>query len=236
VTIPSGYYQKFNGNLKYEILNWNENEPLPWYIPSWVHRGDVYTNISATLIFTLSDFGPNDADSLSVDPIPYFDVNITNINGEVNFTAANLSNSEIAINLILGYMKFQPGLFVRNNMWDELAAWAYNQSSVERSWEPGVYDNATVIVDNNTLNKVTYKFNQTTGLQQKTELQYSKTTGILEYAKTSCGNYVLEIKIIEQQRPSIPSYNTSIILLSLTTSILLILFIYKKKNNELIKN
>ncbi|MHA1339317.1 MAG: hypothetical protein ACTSRZ_03520 [Promethearchaeota archaeon] len=229
---PEGFNTNISSKLQYSILDWNENQPLQWWSPSFTYRGDVYTNVSATMMFDLSDFGPNDALSVVVkEPIPYFDVNITDINGNVNFSVANVSSSEIAIALSLGYMAFQPGLIIRVNMWEELAELAFNQSSVERSWDPGVYDNATVEVINNTIRgTVTYKFNQTTGFHQQTELEYSKTTGILLYAKTSVGNYRLEFRLFSD---TIAGYNEIITLgISIITITGIAFSLFKKSTNS----
>lgn len=196
VTVPSDYLSTLDDTVRYKVININETGANEWWSMAFSKRGNWESEIGSIWNFTITDFEDDDGGYLVDNPIPYFDVNITELDGSQNFTLANISNSEIAMNLGLGYLNFQHGLVVRKDNWDQLATDALSQRKVERWWAPGTYDNASVVVTNTT-GFVTYQFKQETGLKQNTTLTYSKDTGRLVYAKTKSSEYYwLEIQLI----------------------------------------
>lgn len=223
--IPEGYYSNISGTLIYTIEDWNEEDSLWWWSPTWIDRGHVYATIGGQMRFDLSDWGVNDASNvICEEPIPYFDVNITKKNGELNFTNPSLSNSEIAIALGLGYMNFQPGLLVRIDDWNALKSVALDQSAVEQSWNPGTFDYAEVSVDIGS-KRVVFDFKQTTGMRQNTTLTYEKETGILIEAVTQMSGYWCHIII----KNSIPGYEMfGLVSISIVSVILVTVLIRKR--------
>ncbi|MFX1527913.1 MAG: DUF4430 domain-containing protein [Promethearchaeota archaeon] len=162
----------------------------PW--PEDSFEGNFKTNPYGllTINFTgLFNKDINDWGNIFKNPIPWLSIkifeNISNILVS-NFTLFNRSNSEIAYNLILGYNTFQPGF--RIVMIDNLTG--VKQLAFQEAF--GFISGNVEIQETDLTLKI--QFNQIGGAQ-KTSLIYEKQTGLLLWADTSIGNYLLEIKI-----------------------------------------
>ncbi len=162
----------------------------PW--PADSFEGNFRTNPSGliNINFTgLFNKDINDWGNVFKDPIPWLDINIfENVSGilNLNFTLYNRSNSEIAYNMILGYNNFQPGFLI--TMMDNITG--IKQLAFQ---EASGFASGTVEIQESDLT-LKIKFDQINGAQ-KTYLIYEKQTGLLLWAKTSIGNYSLEIRI-----------------------------------------
>ncbi|MFX1496570.1 MAG: hypothetical protein ACFFBH_03495 [Promethearchaeota archaeon] len=162
----------------------------PW--PADSFEGNFRTNPSGliTINFTgLFNKDKNDWGNIFKNPIPWLDIKIfENFSGILisNFTLFNRSNSEIAYNLILGYNTFQPGfrITMANNI-TGIKQLAFQEAN-------GFISGNVEIQESDLTLKI--QFNQIGGAQ-KTTLIYEKQTGLLLWAKTSIGNYLLEIRI-----------------------------------------
>ena len=237
--IKDGHERDVAGKVRYKVLDCNQSGVNEWWTVVYSYRGDWETEIGSIWNFTLSDLEDDDGGFALENPIPYFDMLIAD-NTVANFTATNISNSEIAVALGFGYMDFQPGLSVRVDRWDQLAQQAHAQVEVEQWWDPGTYDYADVTITNTSAN-VTYEIKQTTGMKQNTTLTYSRDTGRLLYAKTQSSEfYWLELELFDEFNGNdrgdggIPGYLPSVIGIILAFSVFALVLKKKKKSTTII--
>ena len=199
--IPSSYHQSFDLNdiYKYEVSQFGG--AVGWYNftpwPGDSFEGKWNTSIGGQIIINFSGFYDkdlNDWGNVFDDPIPWFDIVILkNILGilETNFTLNNRSNSEIARALTLGYNSFQPGFLIPSNNITEV-----KELALEQSDPGGLWDIIGKVNVKETDELLYISFDQVEG-DQKTYLVYDISTGLLVWAKTSIGGYLLEIKSLD---------------------------------------
>ena len=120
--IPTQYYQDLdlNSTYVYDVIQFNG--PIEWYNISWGFEGEANTNQGGQIKVNFTgnyDKHPFDT-SIFNNPIPWIDIEILEKKLtilETNFTLTNISNTEAALNLMLGYNNFQSGFFHLNIIW-----------------------------------------------------------------------------------------------------------------------
>ncbi|MHA1111764.1 MAG: hypothetical protein ACTSRE_11725 [Promethearchaeota archaeon] len=238
IATEPNYSDEYQQVLEYRVTDWNGTNAVEWYV--WanstnggpIHRGFIGSQIDGKIVVNISETH-NKTSRLSYvanpDPVPYGDISFYWQNGDLNFTATNISSTEMAYVLNLGYMNWFPGFVVPID-WDENAAVALAQSDV---W--GILCDVSVI---NQTNSVVYSFRQRSGsILQTTTLKYDTTTGTLIYGFTQFGNYWCKIipygpKYIPQPQPTIPGYSLITIGAIMVTMIFGIALGIKKKTTQ----
>lgn len=227
--IPSSYYQKYPETLTYNVLSFNTTNPMKWYIyvdgnsNHDIYRGYVGTNDGGKIIVNISSFADKSPELLGIEdnPVPYGNISVFK-SGETkaNFTADNISVTEMAYVFLLGYKTWFPGFLSPIN-WTNNANKAYYQYRLN-----SVQTNITII---NTTSTVKYIFKQISGIMmQNTTLLYNRTNGVLLEAISNSGNYEIHIKI-ESNSQVINSYKPIILILGGAIGISVIWRKYYKK-------
>ena len=184
---PSPYSSEYQQSLEYRVTDWNGTTGVEWNWPT--DRGFLGTQKRGSFFVNFTDMHNKPGDLAWIanpDPVPYGDLSVYMRNGVLNFTATNISNTEMAYVLLLGYSAFQSG-FIIPLEWENNAALALKQANG--------YFQANVSVTNKT-SSVVYDFKQTTGsLLQNTTLEYNLTNGVLLYAYSEFGNYWCELEL-----------------------------------------
>ncbi len=161
-----------------------------WYNFTLGFEGNWKTCTGGQINLNLTGFhakDPNDWGNVIDDPIPWFDIEILDNSSGIlltNFTLTNRSNSELSWSLTLGYNNFQPGFLLQiiNNL-TKVKNLALDQAS-------GIVDGLVSIEE--TQLTVKFSFDQIDG-GQKTYMIYEKRSGLLLWANTSVGSYLLEM-------------------------------------------
>lgn len=227
------YADEYQQVLNYRVQDWNGTNSVEWYVWDFtepVHRGFAGTEINGKISVNITSIH-NKSSRLSYlanpDPVPYGDINFYWENEDLNFTATNISNTEMAYVLNLGYMNWFPGFLIPLD-WEDNAAFALAQRDV---W--GILCNVNII---NQTDAVVYSFKQQTGsILQNTTLRYDKTTGALNYAYTAFGNYwckLIPYEPLYVPPPlwDIPGYSLPVLAILVIASLLGIIFVVKKKS------
>ncbi|MFW9945909.1 MAG: hypothetical protein ACFFDX_03675 [Candidatus Odinarchaeota archaeon] len=192
--IPPQYSEELDldGEYIYHVLNFGEDSN--WINFSDNSEGLWSTNTSDKIIINITGFyhrDPNDiiGDIFSDTNIPWFDIEIFK-DTNLNFTLFNVSNSEIARNLRLGFARFQSGFLIPHNQTE----WIKANATLEANGASGLTAELTM---EETFNFLYFRFDQYGETQnQKIELAYDKITGLLVEANTSIGDYNLAIKLV----------------------------------------
>lgn len=191
--VPPQYSEELdlNGEYIYNVLDFGEDSN--WINFSDNSEGEWSTNISDKIRINITGFynrDPNDVvgDTFSDTDMPWFDIEIfkeTNL----NFTLFNVSNSELARNLKLGFSGFQSGFLIPNNQTD----WIKANATLEAN---GASDLTADLTMEETYNFLYFRFDQYGEIQnQKTELIYDKKTGLLVKANTTLGEFKLALSL-----------------------------------------
>jgi hypothetical protein len=185
------YSDDYQQELEYKVTDWNGTNGVEWYVWDFsnpISRGFAGTENKGRIIVNITDTydKPSQLSYLAnPDPVPYGDISFFKRNGNLNFTATNISNTEMAYVLNLGYMNWFPGFMISTD-WETNAALALAQRDVYTIL-------CDVTITNNT-NSVMYDFKQQTGsLLQNTTLEYDTTSGALVNAYTEFGYYWCEL-------------------------------------------
>ncbi|MHA2280599.1 MAG: DUF4430 domain-containing protein [Promethearchaeota archaeon] len=181
-------------SLKYEVAQFGGD--IGWYNftpwPGDSYEGQWKTNARGQIIVNFTGFYDKDSydwGNIFGNPIAWFDIEVFENNSGIlvsNFTLSNRSNSELAWALTLGYNNFQPGFHINNI--DNLTGVKKLALQEASGFVPGIVKTEETEL---TL-KLTF---EQTGGGQITSLMYEKRTGILLWASTSFGNYLLEMTI-----------------------------------------
>ncbi len=159
-----------------------------WWNLSWQHVGNYFTCEGGQIHVNFTGFyerHPYDTNCFT-GLVPYLDIEIfnkTTIGLVSNFTLNNISSTEAATQLTLGYNNFQPGFLipvsnltlVKNNATNEKNGWASGNVNIEETY-----------------NFLFISFKQIGG-GQITELIYDKNSGVLVWAETKVSGYELEL-------------------------------------------
>ncbi len=230
------YSDDYQQTLEYRVTEWNGTNAVEWYVWDYVepiHRGFAGSEVDGKMVVNITGLY-NETFRLSYlsnpEPVPYGDISFYWQNEDLNFTATNISNTEMAYVLNLGYMNWFPG-FITPLDWEQNAALALAQRDV---W--GILCNVKVI---NQTDAVIYYFKQQTGsILQNTTLRYDLSTGVLISAYTEFGNYWCRIIPYGPKSPSppaqeIPGYSIPIIGgVTVFTTLGFVIAVQKIKRNE----
>ncbi|TFF99820.1 MAG: hypothetical protein EU541_04030, partial [Promethearchaeota archaeon] len=182
-SIPAGYSDEIQmkGVYVYNISSFGE--PSSWYnyekqsIVSWKTDAGGQIKINFTGFY---DRHENDTygDAFPDNNMPYFDIEVYEQTGILNFTRNNCSNAEASSSLMLGYWPFNSGFLIPENV-------SYIKNLAEETSQTSNFD---YIVEES------YNFLYF-NLADSSELIYDKMTGLLIYAKTNMGTYNIEMSL-----------------------------------------
>lgn len=192
-TIPPEYSSKLNldGIYHYNVSRFGDE--AIWLNLSGGTEDQWASTIDDKILVNITGFynrDPNDiyGDVFSNIHMPWLDIEIYK-NNVLNFTMSNVSNSEIARNLGLGFAKFQSGFIIPYNQIE----WIKANATLEAEGASGQTAHLTM---EETYNFLYFRFEEYVSTQnQKTELIYDTKSGILVKANTSLGNYKLGIAL-----------------------------------------
>ena len=124
--IPPEYSDKLNldGIYSYNVTGFGKE--ATWLNFSGGTEGEWASTTNDEILVNISGFYNRDPDDLIGDVfsdihMPWFDIEIYK-EAILNFTMSNVSNSEIARNLGLGFAKFQSGFIIPNNQTEWIKA------------------------------------------------------------------------------------------------------------------
>lgn len=178
--IPDDYYQDFdiNGTYFYNVSNFEG--PLWWWSFAG-NRGFVNSSKGYQILVNFTEFDdkhPSDGSSFSA-PVPY--LNITFVN---NRTLFNISNSEAADAMGIGFNAFDSGFLIPTSNLTNVKELAIAASS-------GFFSGKVSIEE--TYNLIYFSYEQNDG-NQKTYTIYDRNNGLLVWANTSVFGFKMEIQ------------------------------------------
>jgi hypothetical protein len=189
-TIPFDYYQdiEIGENYIYNVTSFGADT-------TWINftedTTDWKTDAGGQIFVNFTGFFNRDPDDDQGDTFPDVDMPWINISifqsgSLLNYTNANVSNSEVSRNLKLGFADFQPGLLITVNHTD----WIKANATLEAN---GASDLKADLTMEETYNFLYFRFQEIGGLNQKTELIYDRMTGLLVRANTTVNNFQIAI-------------------------------------------
>jgi len=218
VTVPNGYSEDVD--LENSLVYTIEEADGPLEVFDFVTFQSTYYAIETggSLEFDFIDFYNNE---------PYFNITFKYEDGTTNATIANVSNTQLALDLTLsiGYMLLAPGVYTNSSA----KAWENSDTVLEDSIPADIWYNGTLkIIDEGSKHGYEYKQEVTRGAQNTTMI-YNENTGLLQEATTEFGDYHLSIKLKGMGIPAYPSVSLMAVLLVSVAS--LILYATKRKNH-----
>lgn len=191
--IPPEYSDKLNldGIYSYNVTGFGKE--ATWLNFSGGTEGEWASTTNDEILVNISGFYNRDPDDISGDVfsdihMPWFDIEIYK-EAILNFSMSNVSNSEIARNLGLGFAKFQSGFIIPNNQTE----WIKANATLEAEGASGQTAHLTM---EETYNFLYFRFEEYgTTQNQMTELTYDTKSGILIKANTTRGDYKLGISL-----------------------------------------
>ncbi len=186
-------------NFIYNVIQFSG--ATSWYNLTFGFEGDWRTSAGGQIKLNLTGYynkDPNDWGNVIDDPIPWFDIEIIDNSSGIlltNFTLSNKSSSELAWSLILGYNNFQPGFLIP--IIDNLTK--VKNLALEEADPGGLFDIAGDVNIEETHLTIKISFDQIGGAQ-RTYMIYEKHTGLLLWANSSVGSYLLEM-VLENYIP-----------------------------------
>ena len=210
---------KLNNTYVYNVTQFGGD--LNWLALDYSSKYNVSTNSGGQIHINFTGF--YDKDILDIynaflSPISYMNIEfLKNDLGVLvsNHTFYNVSNGEVAFNLLLGYNAFQSGFLIPINNFTGLKTLALAQDSSFFAGSITIKENDNVLL---------FDFKQDSGFQN-TSLIYDKYTGLLVSANTEIlpvtnplgykleiilSNYTLDLEFPPEQK--IPSFPVIIIL------------------------
>ncbi|MBN1800368.1 MAG: hypothetical protein JW891_02620 [Candidatus Lokiarchaeota archaeon] len=204
-----------------------------WWGYDWMvgSRGNYSTNPGGLVIVNVNDF----FDKETLDPSPFEGavpfINITFVENITNsfeiMTFNNVSNSEAAYALAIGYYNFTSGFFLDVNNLTQVAQQAQDQNEGYFAGTVSIqYTNLTIHIS----------FEQSSGFQS-TSLIYDKYTGLLQWVQTVVGDYSLEMSILDVYHPenildSVPSFPILAVIGIIGALSIVFVMRYQKKLNK----
>jgi hypothetical protein len=178
--IPSNFYNNLDTNSMYVYNVTKFGGDLNWLGFDYSSKYNASTNIGGQIIANFTGFyekNPNDIYNAFQSPMPYMNIEFKENKAGVltsNHTFYNVSNGELAFNMVLGYNAFQSGLLIPMNNMTYLKDLALAQDS---GFMPGK------ITIEESYNFISFDFKQNSKFQNTT-LVYEKKTGLLIWART----------------------------------------------------
>lgn len=178
--IPNEYSQdlSLNGTYIYNITQFDSH--FTWWDIDWMNpsKGTAYTNPGGQIHVNITGFyNKSGADYSCIDnPIPHIGIKFLENQSNVliaNFSLNNISNSEVSMDLAIGYSSFLSGFIIPLNNLTRLKEQAYAQDT------GGM---AGIISIEETYNYIYFDFKQNTKAQNSTMI-YDRHTGLLLWAK-----------------------------------------------------
>ncbi|MFX1338234.1 MAG: DUF4430 domain-containing protein [Promethearchaeota archaeon] len=178
--IPLEYNQELdlNGTFVYNVTQFEG--PLWWWSFDG-NKGFFNSSSGNKILVNFTGFYDKHAfdGSCFSEPVPY--INITFVN---NRTLCNVSNTEAADAMGIGYNNFDSGFLIPTNNMTKLKELATIESS-------GLWSNGIVTIEES-YNFIYISYEQTDG-PQKTYMIYERSSGLLIWAKTFIFGFKMEI-------------------------------------------
>ena len=175
-------------------------EPISWFNLTNDFKG--YANTNATGIISVNFTGNYDKNvndnSIFNNPIPWINITFIENNTGIlitNFTLCNISNSEAALNLHVGYNNFSSGFLVPTENLALLKENAKSEGSGDKA-------NGFLRIEETGLT-IKFIFIETGG-QNFSKTTYDKHTGLLMAVRAVSGNFLLDMELILYYEESDP--------------------------------
>jgi len=179
-TIPPNFYSELDTDSVYVYNVTKFGGDLSWSYLNYTSKYITTTNVGGQISVNFTGFydkDPDDLDNAFESPIPYMDVEfIENQAGVLNsnHTFYNVSNSETAFNMALGYSSFKSGFLIPIDNLTKLKELALAQDSGYMSGDIEVEESS---------NFISFDFKQDSKFQNTT-IVYEKKSGLLVWART----------------------------------------------------
>ena len=189
--IPLEYSDKLDLDALYYYNVSGFGNDATWQNFSSETEGIWSTTASDEILINITGFYDRDpadifGDVFSDTNMPWFDIEIYK-NAAINFTVSNVSNSEIARNLGLGFAKFQSGFVIPYNQTE----WIKANATLEAEGASGQTAHLTMEETHDFLYLLFEEYGATQN--QQTELIYDKNSGMLVKANTTLGDFHLSL-------------------------------------------
>ena len=190
----------FNRDLTFNYSVKEFGEPLKWFNFTDEFKG--YANTNATGIIGVnftSDYDKEIYDkSIFDNPIPWINITFIENNTGIlntNFTLCNISNSEAALNLHIGFNNFSSGFLISTDNLTKIKENAIFEGSGEKA-------NGFLRIEETGLT-IKFIFIETGGVNLSATT-YDKHTGLLMWVKAISGNFSLEMELVLSYQESDP--------------------------------
>ena len=182
----------FNRDLTFNYTVNEFGEPLKWFNFTDEFKG--YANTNATGLIGVNFTNDYDKEiydkSIFDNPIPWINITFTENNTGIlntNFTICNISNSEAALNLHIGFNNFSSGFLIPTDNLTKIKEKAILEGSGENA-------NGFLRIEETGLT-IKFIFIETGGVNFSATT-YDKYTGLLMWVKTTSGNFSLEMELV----------------------------------------
>ncbi len=190
----------FNRDLPFNYTVKNFGEPLKWV--NFTDEFQGYVNTNATGIIKVNFTGEYNKDihdeSIFDNPIPWLNISfIENTTGvlNINNTIYNVSNSETALNLHIGFNNFSSGFLIPTDNLTKIKEKAILEGS-------GGDAGGFLRIEETGLT-IKFIFIKTGGVNFSATT-YDKYTGLLMWVKSTSGNFSLEMELVLSYQESDP--------------------------------
>ncbi|TFG25074.1 MAG: DUF4430 domain-containing protein [Promethearchaeota archaeon] len=190
-----------NLDLTYNYTVKEYGEPFKWFNMSGDFKGNVNTTINGLVRVNFTGYHEKDINDNSIfeNPIPW--INITFIenktgNLKTNFTLYNISNTEAALNLHIGFNNFSSGFLIPTKNLTSLK---------ENATLEGTGDQSNYLLFSIEETGLTVKFIFIeTGGENYSITTYDKRTGLLMAMRAVSGNFLLDMELVLYYEESDP--------------------------------
>ena len=190
----------FNRDLTFNYNVKEFSEPLKWFNFTDEFKGYANTNATGTIgVNFTGDFDKEIYDESILDnPIPWINITFIENNTGIlntNFTLSNISNSEAALNLRIGFSNFSSGFLIPTNNLTIIKEKAILEGTGEKA-------DGFLRIEETGLT-IKFIFIETGGVNFSATI-YDKRTGLLMWVKAISGNFSLEMELVLSYQESDP--------------------------------
>ncbi len=191
----------YNLDLTYNYTVKAFGEPFKWFNMSGDFKGNVNTTINGLVRVNFTGYHDKDVNDNSIfeNPIPWIDIAFIENNTGIlntNFTLNDISNSEAALNLHIGFNNFSSGFLIPTNNLTSLKENATLEGSGDQS-------NYLLFSIEETGLTVKFIFIETGG-ENYSITTYDKRTGLLMAMRAVSGNFLLDMELVLYYEESNP--------------------------------
>ncbi len=190
----------FNLDLTFNYTVKEFGAPLKWFNLTCDFKGNAKTNITGIVSVNFTGKFDKDVNDNSIfdNPIPWINIKfIENNTGDLNtnFTLSNISNSEAALNLHIGFNNFSSGFLIPAKNLTSLKENATREGSGNQS-------NGLLLIKETGLT-IKFIFIEV-GDENFSAITYDKFTGLLMSMRAASGDFLLDMELVLYYEESDP--------------------------------